>query len=83
MNKLPISAVGECDTCGWTRVDDFEMYIEASDYATGMDLDGSCTQCANTVTVTADDLTQSTVEWTPRPKLEFYSAIYGNKLGEV
>jgi hypothetical protein len=80
MNKLPISAVGECDTCGWTRVSDFDQYDNDIDSKV---LDASCDTCANTVTIYVEDLDPRTTEWEPRPKLEFYSAIYGNKLEEV
>jgi hypothetical protein len=80
VNKLPISAVGECDTCGWTRVSDFDQY---DNDLNADSLDANCDTCYNTVTVYVKDLDSPATEWTPRPKLEVYSAIYGNKLGEV
>jgi len=53
MNKLPTTAIGECDTCGWTRVSDFDQY---DNDLNAESLDANCDTCFNTVTVYVKDL---------------------------
>jgi hypothetical protein len=61
MNKVPVSAVGECDTCeGWTRVSDFDFY--GNDYSQDA-VEANCDTCYNTVLVYTKDLEADTTEW--------------------
>lgn len=70
---------GECDTCGaeypvWSREGRCGDCGECAEHCTHL------VACAGTCTCGAECLI---VEEAPKPKYEFYSLIYGNKLGEV